>query len=128
MIGRPKGSLNKNKQYLWKRLQEILGDDFDPVINMAENAMFLHGAAHEHQAAYRAAVDAGLTEEAKELLAPAVETTERAVASLDKIAKYTNPQLKAVEVSVDPDTPVTGLKLSFEIDPDKVVDADASTG
>lgn len=36
---RPEGSPNKNKQFLMKRLQDMYGEDFHPIMTMAKNAV-----------------------------------------------------------------------------------------
>jgi len=37
-MARPTGSLNKNKDFLLKKLQAMYGDEFDPIMKMAEIA------------------------------------------------------------------------------------------
>jgi hypothetical protein len=72
--GRP----NKNKQFLLRKLQEMYGDDFNPVIKMAENAVALQAIAEsepDDANARRSALD-----------------------GWDKVAQYVEPKLKAVEV------------------------------
>ena len=39
------GSPNKNKKFLLNRLQAIYGQDFHPIMKMAENAIRLHEIA-----------------------------------------------------------------------------------
>ena len=39
------GSPNKNKAFLLNRLQDMYGDDFHPIMRMAENAALLHEQA-----------------------------------------------------------------------------------
>ena len=39
------GSPNKNKKFLLNRLQAIYGQDFHPIMKMAENAVRLHDIA-----------------------------------------------------------------------------------
>lgn len=36
--GRPKGSTSRNGEFLLSRLKDMLGDDFDPFVTMAEKA------------------------------------------------------------------------------------------
>ena len=73
-----KGSPNKNKEYLMNRLKDMYGDDFDPIIRMAEQATRLHAAA----------IDA---EDTKVLT--------DSINGWDKIAQYVQPKLKAVELT-----------------------------
>ena len=39
------GSPNKNKKFLLNRLQDMYGQDFHPIMKMAENAIRLHEIA-----------------------------------------------------------------------------------
>lgn len=74
-----KGIPNKNKQFLMKRLQDMLGDDFDPVVRMAETAVKMSEIAE---------------------LSRDIEDYKDCITAWDKIAKYTTPALKAVEVDL----------------------------
>ena len=80
-----KGSPNKNKAFLLKRLQDMYGEDFDPIIRMSGHAI-----------------------EMSEIVAqePSIDGHKVAVDAWDKIAQYVQPKLKAVEVSGDPDAPL----------------------
>ena len=81
------GIPNKNKKFLLNRLQDMYGDEFHPIMKMAENAVAMQAVIDtkpDDIAAMKAAVDAW-----------------------DKIAQYTEPKLKAVEVSGDADNPLT---------------------
>ena len=77
-MARPEGSPNKNKAFLLKRLQGMYGEDFHPIMKMAENAVKLQAASDQdpEPANYKAALD-----------------------GWEKIAQYVEPKLKAVEVS-----------------------------
>ena len=79
--GRPAGSLDRNKAFLIKRLQEMYGEDFDPVMQMAGHAYAI-----------------------KQLLAEKGDVTSdehvQAINAWDKIAQYTNAKLKSMEVDV----------------------------
>ena len=74
------GSPNRSKHSLLARLKEQYGKDFDPVMRMAKNA-------HEIEVLLGANPD------------PTPDDHVVAINAWDKIAKYTTPQLKAVEVS-----------------------------
>ena len=82
------GSANKNKAFLLKRLQDMYGEQFHPIMRMAEQAVELHEMAAHAEGADRAA------------------SLKASIDAWDKIAQYTEPKLKAVEVSGDPDRPV----------------------
>ena len=70
--GRP----NKNKAFLLNRLQDMYGEDFHPIMKMAENAILLQAEAE------------------KELDAAKLKT---AVDTWDKVAKYKEQKLTAIE-------------------------------
>jgi len=74
--GRPEGAPNKNKERLLNTLRKEYGADFEPVMEMARHAVAINKE-----------VETG------------AETHKNAIDAWDKIAKYTTPQLKAVEVS-----------------------------
>ena len=78
-MGRPLNSANKNKAYLLKRLQDMYGADFNPVIKVAENAVALQLAADNEP--------------------DKTEVRVAAVNAWDKVAQYVEPKLKAIEVS-----------------------------
>ena len=42
------GSPNKNKKFLLNRLQDMYGQDFHPIMKMAENAVRLHDIASKN--------------------------------------------------------------------------------
>ena len=86
MAGR-KGVPNKNKAYLMKRLQDMFGDDFDPIIRMAEQATRLHAQAIDSEEGTRALIDS--------------------ISAWDKIAQYVQPKLKAIEITGENGEPVS---------------------
>lgn len=84
------GSPNKNKAFLMKRLQDMYGEDFHPIMNMAKNAS-----------------------EFQELVNSKVIEPELRGQSLieanklwEGIAQYVEPKLKSVEITGDPDSPL----------------------
>ena len=79
----------RNKKFLMSRLQDMYGDSFHPIMRMAANAQKLQDAAdvENDPASYKAAVD-----------------------GWDRIAKYVEPQLKAVDISAD--VAVTAVDMS----------------
>jgi len=73
-----RGVPNRNKKFLLNRLQDMYGDDFHPIMRMAEQAVRLHERAEIGDTAdIKASIDAW-----------------------DKIAAYTEPKLKATEVDL----------------------------
>lgn len=87
--GRPRGSQSKNSQFLLKRLQDMYGADFDPVMRMAENVVKLEEAAKEE---------------------PSVDGYNSCIAGWDKVARYVCPTLKAIEISGDANRPLVIIK------------------
>ncbi|MDG1315541.1 MAG: hypothetical protein P8P29_08480 [Flavobacteriaceae bacterium] len=81
--------VGKNKKFLLKRLQDMYGESFHPIIRMAERANDLDNLA--------------TTE-------PDAITLKASIDAWDKIANYTEPKLKAVEVSSDEQ----GLTVSIQ--------------
>ena len=69
---------NKNKKFLLNRLQDMYGEDFHPIMRMAENAVELQKIANLEQdpTVYKSALD-----------------------GWEKVAQYVEPKLKAVEVT-----------------------------
>lgn len=84
------GSPNKNKQFLLKRLQDMYGNEFHPIMNMAKNAY-----------EFQELVD---TKDGEP------EFRGRDLIEANKlwegIAQYVEPKLKAVEISGNPDNPL----------------------
>ena len=73
-----KGSPNRNKKFLMSRLQDMYGDQFHPLMKLAENAHKLDQMVQEN---------------------PDVATIKASVTAWDLLAQYTEPKLKAVEIS-----------------------------
>ncbi len=91
------GSPNRNKNFLMSRLQDMYGKDFHPILRLADNAVKLDEMAKESNdvTAIRASVDAW-----------------------DRIAQYTEPKLKAVEVKADNELVVSVQRKVFSGDTD----------
>lgn len=88
------GSANKNRQFLLNRMKDMLGEDFDPVIQMAKNAVKLQQIADENLANCGYIEDA----EGKEIMTYA-ESLINANKEFERVAPYIAPKLKAVEIS-----------------------------
>lgn len=93
--GRPKGMANKNKEFLLKKLQDMYGDEFDPIMKMAENAKRMQDIAVDLEGAKDKDGDPDHEAQAKEFGAR-IKCTE----AWDRVAQYTQPKLKAVEVDM----------------------------
>ena len=70
------GSPNRNKKFLLNRLQDMYGQDFHPIMKMAENAIRLHEIASRNDT---------------------IDDLKRSIDAWAKIAKYIEPKLKAVD-------------------------------
>ena len=97
-MARPLGASNRNKSFLLNRLKDMYGDDFHPIMRMAENAVMLH-------------------EQARGTL----DTTDlkASIDAWDKIAQYTEPKLKASEVNLNAKIEATEVDMrgvSDEVD------------
>lgn len=105
------GMTNRNKQFLLNRLRVMYGEDFEPVMKMAGNAAFLQGIADEHQNGYSVLYES-TSDELKEVGGPAtlddikakaIAASKEANYEWDRVAKYTTPQLKSVEITGEVD-------------------------
>lgn len=76
---RTKGAPNKNKRGLLAQLKQQYGADFHPIMKMAENAVKMHNIA----------IESGEMQDLK-----------TSVDAWSKVAEYTEPKLKAVEVDI----------------------------
>ena len=92
---RPAGVPNKNKKLLLNRLQDMYGDDFHPIMKMAENAVKVQDLIDEYN-------DDGEAD-----IQVLFAGHKFAVDAWDKVAQYTEPKLKAVEHSGQVDSTLT---------------------
>ena len=69
-------SPNRNKKFLLNRLQDMYGQDFHPIMKMAENAIRLHEIASRNDT---------------------IDDLKLSIDAWAKIAKYTEPKLKAMD-------------------------------
>jgi len=89
-MARPLGSSNKTKAFLMDRLKAMYGDEFHPIMRMAENAVTLHEQA-------RGTLD--------------VADLKASIDAWDKIAQYTEPKLKASEVNLNATVQATEVDM-----------------
>ena len=98
-----KGIPNKNKRFLLRRLQDMYGDDFHPIMRMAQNAVEMQGIADGIQHDANAPVEEKVAK---------FSALKEAQIAWGRVAEYVEPKLKAVEIQPsvgdegDP-TPVT---------------------
>ena len=91
------GSPNRNKAFLMDRLKDMFGDDFHPIMRMAENAVTLHDQA-------RGTMDTA--------------DLKLSIDAWDRIAQYTEPKLKASEVNLNAVVKATEVDMSGVRDED----------
>jgi hypothetical protein len=87
------GIPNKNKKFLLARLQDMYGESFHPILKMAEAASKLDYIAEEEGD---------------------VTTLNAAVNAWSKVAEYTEPKLKAVEIRADEGAVVAIQRKRFD--------------
>ena len=101
------GIPNKNKKFLLARLQDMYGEQFHPILKMAEAASTLDYIAEEEGD---------------------VTALNAAVNAWSKVAEYTEPKLKAVEIRADEGAVVAIQRKRFDGGADaieaEVVDVD----
>ena len=90
---RPPGVPNKNKKFLLSRLQDMYGESFHPILKMAEAASKLDYIAEEEGD---------------------VTALNAAVNAWSKVAEYTEPKLKAVEIRADEGAVVAIQRKRFD--------------
>ena len=97
------GSANKNKAFLLKRLQDMYGEDFHPIMKMADNAVRLQAIAEtidDKVVGIEEGTESDLsTSETVALLQHHGKSIQTALEAWDKVAQYTEPKLKAIEVT-----------------------------
>ena len=96
-MARPLGASNWNKAFLLDRLKDMYGDDFHPIMRMAENAVTLHDQA-------RGTMDTA--------------DLKLSIDAWDRIAQYTEPKLKASEVNLNAVVKATEVDMSGVRDED----------
>lgn len=90
-MAREAGIPNKNKRGLLARLKQQYGEDFHPIMRMAENAVKLEDIAKAE---------------------PDAATVKAALDGWEKIAQYTEPKLKSIEVKAEVSTKPMLVDLS----------------
>lgn len=95
------GIPNKNKKFLLARLQDMYGEQFHPILRMAEAAAKLDYIAEREGD---------------------VTALNAAVNAWGKVAEYTEPKLKAVEIRADDATVVAIQRKRFDGETDLIAD------
>lgn len=95
-----KGSPNRNKSFLLNRLQDMYGEDFHPIIKIAENCVELQDNADSIEVPELTEAPTVDEVEAKiDAQKARVKSIQLANAEWSRIAEYTEPKLKATELS-----------------------------
>ena len=100
------GILNKNKRFLDKRLKDMFGDDFDPIMKSCKNAMRMEEIADEQKKVVERAANESSNEEYAIAMDSEFNKRKDCSSAWEKVAQYTTPKLKAVEVDMP-----EGLKI-----------------
>ena len=87
------GSPNKNKKFLLNRLRDMCGDEFHPIMMMAENAMTPHKLASKTNA---------------------INNLSRSIDAWDRTAKYAELKLKAGDCYHEDDRVVNVIVKRFD--------------
>ena len=98
-----KGSPNRNKNFLMSRLQDMYGKDFHPIMKLAENAHKLAAMSKDN---------------------PDTATIKASVTAWDLLAQYTEPKLKAVEISNESELVVSVQRKNYSAPDDLNTETD----
>mgnify|MGYP006394611153 FL=1 len=127
---RAKGTPNKPKRALLVRLTEMYGEEFNPILQMAGNAVNVQMMTNEAVADYRVKSNADEgkydEDEIKKAASKVVVLSRESNDLWDKIAQYVTPKLKAIEM----DSTVSGeVKGNWKVEfvNATVEDIDATT-
>lgn len=115
-MARPQGSQNKNKSFLLKRLQEMYGKDFHPIIKLAQNCVELQGNIELMEIPELPEdPDTDEVEAVVTARLARVSAIKTANAEWSRIAEYTEPKLKATELSGPDGGPIQVLEVQRTI-------------
>jgi len=94
-----KGSPNRNKAFLLNRLQEMYGEDFHPILQIAKNCVELQSNLDDTVAPVVDTEKNITAEDVTDYKTARVTAISRANSEWSRIAEYTEPKLKAVELT-----------------------------
>ena len=103
-MGDRTGSPNRNTRFLTNKLKEMYGNDFEPIIKAAENAVRMQDIADKSEEAVnnkKIDVEIRIAMEANEF-----NQRKECVSAWEKIGQYCSPKLKAIEVTGEDGGPV----------------------
>ena len=109
--GRPEGSMNKNSRFLLTRLQDIYGEDFHPIMKIAENCATIQDIADScKDEMVIDEVEAVEGEEGEEIgvdvITRVISLSKLANENWEKLAPYIAPKLKATEITGEDGGPI----------------------
>lgn len=96
-MARPKGAESRNTKFLMNKLRDMFGDDFDPIIKAAENAVAMQELATPSFTKEQLEEMDGVS-----MMKATESEFQRRIACVtayDKIAQYVTPKLKAMEIT-----------------------------
>ena len=85
--------LGKNRAFIHKKLQQMMGKDFNPVIEMVKQAVKLDELAEEE---------------------PSIINCEKSIHSWSRVAEYLTPKLRSQEIKMEDELVVSINKKSFD--------------
>lgn len=102
-MGREAGIPNKNKAFLLNRLQDMYGEDFHPIVQIAKNCVELQEKVDSIPEPEPDDDGVISPEDMAEHAANKVAAIRTANFEWSRIAEYTEPKLKAIEIQGDID-------------------------
>lgn len=102
-MARPPNAPNKNKAFLLNRLQEMYGDDFHPIVQIAKNCVELQEKVDSIPDPEPDDNGVISPEDVANHAASKVIAIKTANNEWSRIAEYTEPKLKAIEIQADID-------------------------
>ena len=103
--------MNKNSRFLLTRLQDIYGDDFHPIMKMAENCATIQDIADSSKDEMVIdeveAIEGGEGEDiGVDVISRVISLAKLANENWEKLAPYIAPKLKATEITGEDGGPV----------------------
>lgn len=114
-MGSRAGIPNKNKSFLLKRLQDMYGEDFHPIIKIAQNCVELQQNVDDIEIPE---VNEESSDEGKEKAVEAKKSKASAIRLANnewsRIAEYTEPKLKSIDHTGDIDQTLTIVRKEYK--------------
>lgn len=94
--GRPKGVMNRNQKFLWNKLRDMYGEDFDPVMRMAQSAVHIQKQGDIAVQNYEEKESPTIDD-----LAQLFNILANCMTAWEKVANFTSPKYRAIEFSTE---------------------------